>query len=161
MKSIIVFLFSIMFSCFAFAGYNTEEVDFTETDRENLPPVSEMVGVIDEDSVEQAIRGQYEQNDRGEEIQLAHGEECQRRHGYRDCEDSPVVVVNSPPVVVVNPSPVVVPVPVPVPVAPVIVGQVCRNGGFYCYTNYPGPVGASCTCYSFGFPWLYGQVSTW
>lgn len=158
MKLIIMVFFSFVFSCFTFANYiETEEVHFV--DPVDIPPVEEMVGIIHEDSEEQAIRGEYDNDDRGEEIQLAHGGHgghgrCKRRHGQVGCgSNGPNIIINPPHIVI--PPPVIVSPPVP------LVGNVCRNGGFYCYTNYPGPVGTYCTCYSYGIPWLQGQVSTW
>ena len=41
-----------------------------------------------------------------------------------------------------------------------IFGNVCRYGLSYCYT-VPLPVGATCSCYTFGFLWFVGSVSTW
>ena len=52
------------------------------------------------------------------------------------------------------------PYPYPVPPYPVLYyGNVCRSGGFYCYTN-PAPIGTPCTCWTvFGFLWFTGYIA--
>ena len=155
MKLMIMVFFSFVFSCFTFANYvETEEVHFV--DSADMPPVEEMVGIIHEENEEQAIRGEYDNE--GEEIQLAHGG-CKRRHGHVGCGPRHPRHPHYPPVIIVPPQVVFPPVILPPPVP--LVGNICRNGGFFCYTNYPGAVGVPCTCYSYGVPWLQGQVSTW
>lgn len=159
MKSVILFI-CLFFSYFTLAtSVPMEEVIFTDSEIENLPPVDEMIGVpvaapehlgdadadngFDERKVEEA------------EIQLAHGGRCKRHHGGYGCgrgrrhRPSPPVIVVEPPIVVI-----------PQPVVPV--SNVCRNGLAYCYTAGILPIGTYCECHSiYGWLILTGRISSY
>ena len=82
------------------------------------------------------------------EIQLTHtgGNSCgTTRQDYGDC-DQEVIMAHAP-----HPH---------VPVYPVY-SNICRSGGFYCWTQ-PRPLGMPCQCWDmFGFVWFYGTISPW
>ena len=141
MKTITILILLLCVPLFALANHPenalaTTEVEFSDPDIENLPPVEEMTGVIITDTV-------YTEKDA--ETHLAHGRKCRRRHGHRGCRNHAH----------------------PYPHPPLynnyhfnFSGNICRSGWFFCYLNFPGPIGVSCQCYGhFGNIWLRGQVS--
>ena len=137
---ITIFFISLFFSYFAIANLpenhsETPVVEFSDLSIENMPPIEEMVGVVNKDI-----------NKRGEEIQLANGEH-KHRHGHRRRHRHR----NHPPIIIS---------PFPFPPSVYQYSHVCRSGPFFCYLPFPVQLGTPCKCYGpFGFPWFHGLVS--